>query len=73
MKITHLTPSGMKLIVERPDEDIKNLILRKIKESFQQEIDHLLNRVCVEIKELKKGDKKKITSNPIVIDIEYQD
>ncbi len=70
MKITHLTSSGMKSVAENPDDEIKNRMLKKIRESFIAEIDHLLNRIQVEIKELKKGEKKKITSNPIVIDIE---
>ena len=70
MKITHLTSSGMKLIAENPDDEIKHMMLKKVRDSFICEIDHLLNRIQVEIKELKKGEKKKIISNPIVIDIE---
>ena len=71
MKITHTSSTGMKLIAEKPDDEVKGLMLKKIRESFNSEIDHLLNRVQVEIKEIKKGESKIISSNPIVINIEF--
>ena len=45
-------------------------MIRKIKDSFNGELEHLINKVIVALKEIKQNEKLKISSTPIIIDIE---
>ena len=70
MKLTVMEENELVFQSNKPDEELKQYFLNKIKRAYELELKNFLEEVSVTLRQMKDGETKTLESRPITVTLE---